>query len=476
MNRIYYLSLCFLLFTSQLNAQQYGLFNTGTMFDGFENPAQKTFVLDYSRELASNFFIPTFSINAANRGNNDFIRLLASEGKYTAREVPLGTKKLNSITQNSNTYIATLKIFRSWKYQKEIGLSWQIRTDARMDYTNETLALLDTYRRFEESGLTDFDEAFNNKGLVQSYHQFSLSYRENYDKKLAFGVKLSLLSGISYNRLNITESNFSRQPDPAPDVSGDIAVKLSGYYKASFLKWDELKQKDVAPLFKNPGASITMGTTYTAKNGTFIMANIKDLGLIRWSSKSAVANFNRSVAISNPDTMSNKEVENKITDVVLLTAKRQGFFAPTNAKVDFMISKPFNRYTPSLVISKNIFYQGGDAAFVNRYNFGEFSLSAIPAYNFDGLFLFGAQALYKTPNFEFFLGSDNLFKTITQTNASTKQDATIGSGYNGISAYMGLGIKFGRTVEHPQNSSFMPGINDNEGSFFQRLFGRKSRR
>lgn len=460
---------CFSFFKS--NAQQFGLFNTNTLFDGFENPAQKTFQLDYSRKFSSNFFLPNFGVTSSNKGNNDFFRTLINEGKYNAREVPLGTSQYNTLSEHSNFYVATLKIFHSYKYQKEIGLSWQIKTDGRVDYTNETLALLDSYRRFEESGITNFDEAFNNKGLAQSYHQFSLSYRENYDKKLAFGVKLSLLSGITYNNLTITESNFTQQ-----GVENDILVKLKGYYHASFLKGDELKKRDLVPLFKNPGASVTFGTTYTAKNGTVIMANLKDLGVIRWGKTSAVANFNKTIIISNPDTMTSKQVENKITDVVLNTSSRKAFYALTNAKVDFLISKSFSYYTPSLILSKNVFYKGGDVALVNKFSYNNFSISAIPNYNIDGLMLFGAQGMYKTPNFEVYLGSDNLFKTISQVNGISSADATIGSGYNSASFYMGVGIKFGRTVEHPQNSSTMPGINDNESSFFGRLFSVFSRR
>ncbi len=394
------------------------------------------------------------------------MRTLVNESKYNATNVPLGNGQINTIAENTNFYVATLKIFHSYKYQKEIGLSWQIRTDGRVDYTNETLAILDTYRRLEDSGITKFDGAFNNKGLVQSYHQFSLSYRENYNKQLAFGVKLSLLSGISYNRLNIRESNFTQQNEGA-----DIMVSLNGYYKASFLKGDELKKKDLVPLFKNPGASITLGTTYTAKNGTVIMANVKDLGLMRWGKTSAVANFNKSITIGSPDTLKSKQIENKITDVVVLNTQRQSFHALTNAKFDFLISRTYGAYTPSLIVSKNLFYKGGDVAFVNRFSHNDFSVSAVPVYNIDGLVLFGLQGMYKTPNFEVFLGSDNVFKTTSQYKGIKNEDATIGKGYNSISAYMGIAFKFGNTVEHPQNSSTMPGLNDNESSFFKRLFG-----
>ncbi|RZK82177.1 MAG: hypothetical protein EOO92_02690 [Pedobacter sp.] len=457
----------------QIQAQQYGLFNTQTLFDGFENPAQKTFLLDYSRKFSSNFFLPSFGISANNKGNNAYTRTLINEKRSTTADVQLGTNQYNTISENANFYLATLKIFHSYKYQKEIGLSWQVKTEGRLDYTNETVALaFGSFRRLEESGITNFDDAFNNKGQVQSYHQFSLSYRENYDKQLAFGVKLSLLSGISYNRLNITESNFTRTPDPN-GIDTNITVKLRGIYRANFLEGDELEKKMLLPTFKNPGAAITVGTTYKARNGTFIMANIKDLGLIRWSKGSAVANFNRNLFIANPDTMTSAQVTNQITDVVLLTSKRQAFYALTNAKADFLISKTFNYYTPSVLVSKNLFYKGGDVVFINKFAYNDFSVSAIPAYNLDGLVLFGAQGMYKTPNFEVYLGSDNIFKTASQVRGTLNDDATIGRGYNGVSFYMGVGFKFGRTVEHPQNSSTMPGINDNDSSFFKRLFGRK---
>jgi hypothetical protein len=461
--------LCFSF--GSLDAQQFGIFNTNTMFDGLENPAQKTFQLDYSRKYNSNFFLPSFGATGSNKGNNDFVRSLINERKFNASNVDLSTNHQNVVNFNSNIYIATLKIFQSYKYQKEIGLSWQVKSEGRAEYTNETVAFFDTFRRFEESGLTEFDEAFNNKGFAQSYHQFSFSYRENYDKKLAFGVKVSLLSGITYNKLNILESSFTENV-----VDSSINIGLKGSYHANFLKDDELSRRNLVPTFKNPGLSLTFGTTYTATNGTFIMANVKDLGLIRWAKSSVVADFDDNIIISGYDDLSSKAVENRITDVVIESTGRKAFYALTNAKVDFLISRPFSFYTPSLILSKNVFYKGGDVALVNKFSYNDFSVSAIPNYNIDGLMLFGMQGMYKTPNFEVFLGSDNLFKSVSVYNGLRSRDATIGSGYSSVSFYMGVGIKFGNTVEHPQNSSTMPGINDNQTSFFGRLFSVFSRR
>ncbi len=459
-------------------AQQYGLFNTRTIFDGFENPAQKTFVLDSSRKYASNFFLPNLGFNVANKGNSDFVRKMINEGTFNMQDLPLRGSEINAAYQTTNIYLLTLRIFQSYKFQKEMGFAWQVRTDAHVNYTNETLAILDNYKRFTPYEDEDFTNAFNNKGYAQSYHQFSFTYRENLNKRLAFGAKVSLLSGITYNKLNIVESYFN--PGSA---SHPLQASLNGTYKASFLEKEDISRKDAIPTFKNPGLSFSLGTSYTSKSGVFLMANVKDLGFIKWAKSAYYNKFNNMddpILITDPQT-SASSIEKQISNIATENEEHKSFLTPTNAKVDFMVSKSFSitypfSYTPGLIVSKNLFYKGGDAAFVNKFKYNGISLSAIPTYNFNGIFLMGLQGMYQTPNFEVFLGSDNLFKTVTQVNGLIQQDQTIGSGYNGASFYMGIGIKFGNTVNHPQNSSYMPGIGDEESSFFKRIFGGKKRK
>jgi len=465
-----YLILYFLLFSTPLllRAQQYGLFNTRTLFDGFENPAQKTFVLDSSRKFASNFLLPYLGLNAANKGNNDLIRRAINEGTYNAGNLPLRTGAINTVHENVNIYLLTFRIFQSYKWQKELGFSWQLRSDGHVDYTNETLAILDSYKRFDNN---PYDDVFNNDGYAQSYHQFSMTYRENYNKKLAFGIKLSLLSGITYNKLNISDSYLHQ--DFANDL---ISVRVKGIYRSTFQEADELSARNLVPTFRNPGMALSFGTSYNAKSGVFMMANIKDLGFIKWRKKAYTNKINTQVFIENLSQKSANQVANEIADIAIDEADTGSFYSATNAKVDFMLSKAFTlsapdfTYTPSLIVSKNLFYKGGEAAFVSKFKYKDLSLSAIPAYNFNNLFFMGLQGMYQTPNFEVFLGSDNLFKTVSQANGAIKGDATVGTGYNGASFYMGLGFKFGNTVEHPQNSSTMPGIDDEQKGFFKRLF------
>ena len=451
------------------NAQQYALFGTKTMFDAFENPSQKSFTLDSSRRFSSNFFLPYFGTNAINKGSSKFaIRKLTQEGVFDTRSLPIGTGEVNHFFENSNIYVAAFRLFKSYKYQKEMGFSWQIRSDAHIDYTNETLAIFDSIQRFNKG--QQYTGILDSKGYEQSYHQFSFTYRENWDKRLAFGLKASLLSGILYNKLDIADSYLFIDP-----AASALLIGLNGNYSSNFSDFDEVNKKNFFPNFKNPGVSLSFGTNYTTKKGLFLMANIKDLGFIWWRSNTQRTTINQSKIIENLEDQSNTNQE--IKDIFLLSEQSKKFLAPTNAKLDIYLSKRYGFYKPGLAVSKNLFYKGGDIAFVNTFIANDFSGSITPLYNLNGVFMVGLQAKYQTPNFELFIGTDNLMATSFQTMGMIKNDATVGSGPNGASFYMGVGIKFGNVVNHPQFADVIPGINDNEGgSFFKSLFSIFKRR
>jgi hypothetical protein len=465
MAKRYFIVFIFFLLSTQLKAQQYGLFNTKTLFDAFENPAQKAFVLDSSRQYASNFLLPYFGLNAASKGDSQFVlNGLIDNGIYDSNNVPIGNNDRNKAIQSSNIYLFNFRLFKSYKFHKELGFSWQMRSDAYVDYTNETLVIFDDYNRFNSAQ----NGVFNGNGYGQSYHQFSFNYRENYNKRLAFGVKVSLLSGITYNKIDISQSSLN-----IDEASNSLSVGLTGNYQSNYLRAKELSSKTLLPNFKNPGLAVGFGTTYTSKSGVFIMGSIKDLGFIKWNNKSHsifvddVVTVTRDPLGDNNDLNSSNTLSEKVENLFIDSDVRKGFYSATNAKADFLISRKFGNYTPNLIVSKNLFYKGGDVAFVNTVKFNEFAASVTPAYNLIGFPMLGMQGMYQTPNFEFFLGTDNLLKS-----ATIKNKATISNGYYGGSVYLGLAIKFGYVVEHPQNSSYMPGVgDDNEKSFLSKVFG-----
>lgn len=462
MAKRYLLFILLLLAASHTKAQQYGLFNTRTLFDAFENPAQKAFVLDSSRQYASNFLLPNFGLNAANKGDANYAlrRLINGDGIYNTSDIPIGENKRNKLMESTNFYLATFRIFRSYKYHKELGFSWQMRSDVYGNYSNETLVAADNYNRFGSSATG----LFNGDAYGQSYHQFSVSYRENYTKRLAFGVKLSLLSGITYNEVDVTESSLTVDP-----FLEQVRIGIGAQYKSNFSGKDGLNFKTLLPDFKNPGLSVSMGTTYNSKSGFFIMGNIKDLGFIKWNKKSHSFYINDFITLDRLSTNTDDDFKNKIDELFDRSDVQKSFYTPTNAKADFLISRRYDFYTPSFIISKNLFKQGGDVVLVNNFKYNEFSISLSPTYNTYGFGMLGTQGMYQTPNFEFFLGTDNLLKS----TAIAKESSLTKTGYVGGSFYMGLGIKFGYTVEHPQNSSYMPGVGDdadNSPSFFGRIF------
>ena len=466
MRKSYLFILVIFFFANITKAQHYALYNTRTLFDALENPAIKAFTLDSSSKFASNLFLPNFSINAAHKGDaQSVLRAMLNEGILNTQDLPIGTGSFNNAFANVNIHVLNFRIFSSHKYNQEIGFAWQLRADADAKYTNESLAIFDSYKRFEEQ--TPYTDLFNDKAHHQSYHQFSLSIRENWDKKLALGVKLSLLSGIAYNDLQINNSYFFA------DIPNDrLDIGLNGTYRGSFIESDELERKTLLPTFKNPGLSITIGTTYNSKSGYFLMGNIKDLGFIRWNKNSHNANLNSLQSIYNLSTKSNSQISNEITDVVYDSDLQKAFTTPTNARADFLISRTFGFYKPSIIVSKNLFYKGGDFAFVNTFSINKFAASLTPVYNLNNFIMFGVQGMYKTPNFEFFLGSDNIGKSISLARGLSQQDRAVGTGYNAGSFYMGLGIKFGKTVEHPMNLSTMPGVNGEKTyrGFFRSMF------
>jgi len=453
-----------------LRAQQYSLFGTKTMFDAFENPSQKSFTLDSSRKFSSNFFLPYFGVNGANRGDAEYaVRKLTQEGVNDTKSLPIGTGAINNIYTNNNIYVATFRIFRSYKYQKEMGFAWQIRSDGHVDYTNETLAIFDTYTRFPV--YTELIDIFNTKGYQQSYHQFSFTYRENYNKRLAFGVKASLLSGILYNDLDIKNSNLYISPE-----TNSLLIGVNGTYSSNFYDTEEINKKTFFPNFKNPGLSLSFGTNYTTKKGLFLMANVKDLGFVWWRSGTQRTTVNQQKIIEDIG-FNQANTNEEIKDIFLLSQESKKFLAATNAKLDVYVSKTYGFYKPGLVVSKNLFYKGGDVALVNTFNYKSLSASITPLYNLNDIFMVGLQGKYQTPNFELFMGTDNLISTATQARGLINSNADVGRGPNGASFYMGIGIKFGNVVNHPQFSDVMPGINDDEGgSFFKNLFSIFKRR
>ncbi len=463
--------LCMCLFLTfsiiSLQAQQLALYNTETLYDSFENPSQKAFKADTSRKFAFNFFIPTVSANAAFTGpaQNGFKYLIYKQ-VFNGNDISLGESKTNTITAHTNTYLAMFRIFKNVDFNRELGFAWQVRNDGNVKVTNESIAIFDNYRLFAQN---QYDNVFNDKGYNQSYHQFSISYREDYDKKLSLGVKLSALSGISYNRLKVERSELRTVAN-----RDSFYVNLNGEFKSSFLT-EDINKSVIYPTFRNPGVAISAGLSYKLPGGWFLMGNLKDLGFIRWRKDSYDYKFNALIGISNAsDGTADERLNSAIGTVLNDAADEDKFISVINGKAEGMVSKALGHYKGNFIVSKNLFYPGGNIGLINNYKLKNFIFTLSEVYNTNNYFSTGAQFMVKSPNVEFFLGSDQIFKTIEAARSLKNNDPTIGKGHSGASAYLGFAVKFGPAMEHQANSNHIPGLEmASDGprrSFFSGLF------
>ncbi len=459
--RKYLFTLLLVVVFSCVNAQQYALFNTKTLFDSFENPAQKSFVLDSSRQFASNFLIPYMDLSSLSKGpSNDAIRNLVNSG-YTQSRVGAFNNP-NTMRESINVYLVAVRLFKYHKYHSEMGFSWQIKSETQVDYDEQISRGLfyDTFKNFTTIPRANI---FNNNGKLQSYHQISFTYRENYTKRWALGAKVSLLSGIGYAEFNADKSI-------ATINSTNMDIDMAAKFRLNYPDGGDFNFKNALP-YKNLGASITLGTTYTTKSGIFLMANVKDLGFIRWGKSSYTGSFDVAQNITLDARYSPEaRLQKAIDDLAKGNTEQKRFITPINSRADFLISKTFGPYTPNLIVTKNIFDKYGEAAFVNTLKSGTFSFSAIPSYNTDKNFRMGVQGMIQTPNFEMFLGTNDILQTYYASKDIIGSSQATETGYNRGSVYLGMAFKIGYIVEHPMNMSWMPGVGD--GKDRQSIFGR----
>ncbi|MGI4022750.1 MAG: hypothetical protein ACRYFA_14695, partial [Janthinobacterium lividum] len=147
------------------------------------------------------------------------------------------------------------------------------------------------------------------------------------------------------------------------------------------------------------------------------------------------------------------------------------FFAPVNGKADLAVSKKLAvftadfYYTPTLIVSKNLFYDGLTGAFVNHFTYKNLWFTALASYNDLQIWNAGVQIMFKSPNAEFFIGTEQLFKSTRFFNLADNSYKS-----SGVSAFVGFSAKFGWMIEHPANASYIP--MGNERGFFSKMWLR----
>lgn len=474
----------FFLIGVKVFGQQFAQYNTGSLYDSFENPAQRAFIPDTTKQFAFNFFIPNFNTNFYVTGNGQAaLKTRAFESYYNTANLEIGNGAYNRINLNSNSYLIMFKLFASENGDQEAGFSLSTKAEVRGVATDESIALFNGFRRLTNA---NYANIFNDQLFFQAYHQISFTYREQLTKQFAFGVKFSALSGLAYRKVNVYQSSISL--DQANDAA---TLSLQGTTYASSTAGQSNARK-ILPSFRNPGAAISIGTSYRDESGYKWQLNLKDLGFIRWSNQSLISNFTGSKTFNNFSSSDReKTITNGLDSLTTGSQLKKGFTSPTNGLLELSINKSYwlgdgenLKFSPTLVGSKEVFYPGFTAALVAPVQYNHFIGTLTASYNDLKLFNLGLQFMVKKDNSEFFIGSERVIQTgyllgnaIHAATDPGQTQVVVNQGrFTGMDFYIGVSFKFGALIERQLNSSSIPdGDKGFVGKIWDSIFGKKDK-
>lgn len=461
------------MFSAGVQAQQFSLYGTGTLWDSFENPAQSPYDLNESRQFASNFFVPNSGANLKFNGPAQVALkniILYSNG-LSVTDLDVDSRRFNRLNATENSYLLMFRLFKTVDYRRELGFSWQTRAEAYGKLHNQALII---YKTANDENWNGIDEYINRSGPSQlqatrfdgqAYHQVGFTYREQYNQRFSFGIKLSYLSGIVHNSLRVRSATL----DQDPTSPGYRTFRVDGRLRSSY--YDNIDLDDLRFNFRNPGAAISLSSNLRLRHDWNVMTNLKDLGFIRWSGDSY-----RNGSPLNIYTLDEGDEQlNAIQDVLI----RERYTSVINGKGETHISKQIGAFKPSVLLSKSLFNHSGDIVLMNSFKHKILQVGVSGGYNLDDYFQFGGQLMVKSPNVEFFVGTDNIFQSY-KTQVLLNDDADgrkerLNEGIKGASAYLGFSLKFGRVVSDPQNENYIPGINHRVPGtgFLNKIFGKR---
>lgn len=450
----------FMLSPGLVYSQAVSLTHSKTLYDSFENPAQSSFDKELSRKYAINLFLPTFNTQFRFKGDAETtFKSIFFEDNSSASGLTQ-TNNYNQISASLNLYLLMFKLCRSVNYNQEAGISLQFRNEGDANIPNSTFAFLNTYKNFSQGS---YPNTFNGNGFNQSYWQLGLTYRENYNERWAFGGKLSLLSGTSYTDITIQDSRLDINPDTS------FTTAFNGIYTSSF-GTETIGLKELIPGLRNPGAAISLGATYTSKKGIYITAHLKDLGFIKWNKETPVYNFDDEFTIEDADQPgSKKRFSERFGNMLNQNRSTKGFTSFTNANFTIAASKQFDRYKPVVVYVQNINNQGGQLALLNNFSHRALNIGINGIYNFPTGFNLGSHFMIKSPNAEWYIGSEKVFPTYYFSKGYFTKDPNIGKSPTQLDLYFGLSMKFGKKMQSVGQADDIPGLNDAETGFISRM-------
>lgn len=428
-------------------AQRFSMYNTGTLYDSFENPSQAAFIADTTKNYALSFIsnVNIYTYLTGNAQTPIKSRIFLNQQNNAA--FTTGQNQFNNAFVQSNVYLGMIKMFASLSGRVELGASYQIKANARGYASDEAVDLINGGNNYTR--LVGRNDIFNGRAFYEGFHQLSLTYREKVTRNFMLGVKLSALLGIDYNKIVIDQSSVT--------ASGNRTIPLvQGTYQATYVD-GRYPKRDLLPSLSNPGMAIGIGATFIAPGGIILQGNIKDLGFIHWGRRAFTYTFD---AFNNPPTNGNGQ--DIFRQTITQNAQSGSFTKPIVGRAEFAAAKKFMfgsvMYQPTAVISQQLYGHGAALALINQVGFGKFSASLSGIVNEDKKFDTGLQLMYKKPNFEVFVGSEQLGNTLNLYSAYNDNSNAINStrSHSGASIYFGFSFKIGKLIERWKNESYYP--------------------
>ena len=475
-----FLLVLFLAFTTIAGfGQQFSQYNTGSLYESFENPSVRVFIPDSSKMFATNFFIPSFNANFYLAGNAQAaLKSRIFNSYYNTADLKVGQGALNHFGFNLNSYDLMFKAFSSFNGNVELGFFISTNAEGRGIATDETLALFNGPGQFPNNS---YSNIFNDNYMYQVYQSIGVTYREQINDRFSLGIKVSALSGVTYNKLEISQSQITF--DKAADTA---SLSMSGRYYSSGDEGQSGAQTFI-PKFHNPGLAVSIGASVKTDDGFTIQTNLKNVGFIHWNSTSTIVpfyNFGAPTTITGLSTPSREDNIYNNVDALVTANSRQittDFTSHTNGTFELSANKSYwlgsqenIKFSPTLILSKELFYDGFTGALIAPFQLSKYSVTLTSSYNNYQMLSFGGQFMIKTPNTDFFIGSERLFQSInllragihSSSDPNQSQYTTPHSGFTGMDYFVGISFKFGSVIEPNMNTSYVP--NGDKG-FFGRL-------
>lgn len=393
---------------SQLQAQHYSLYNSGTLAESVENPWVSAFE-GACGIIASNFFIPTV--------NGD--GFLQGDGAEAGREYLFWNQKMQQPLSDpqgknhANFYghlnVITVKYLFDKATQTEFLFDHSVKSMSAATVKNMTVNLAQGGSFVNTDPYTPDMGPLNMNFFHYLYAETSIGARRRFDETFAAGIKLSYLSGIAHFDAGIGYSEGQYYP-------GTDEMEFTMRGQAEYTTYSkDLGISDFLPSFRNPGFSISGGIEKKMNESFKFTLGVKDLGLINWKEKGeqVILTPDDPISVENFSVLTKNGAEAEIDEIRTQHATAHTYRTALPTRFEAGASMDLHpNYTANVLVGYFTKFKRADLNLINDFKYQDFHLILNAGYNTYENVLLGLNFLIRSPRVDFFIGSDNLLPSV----------------------------------------------------------------